>query len=40
MHGVLNVGKKPIAQFGRKLRDEYFEPNYTMIWLCSATVNI
>jgi hypothetical protein len=28
MYGVLNVdGKKLITQFGRKLRDESFEPN-------------
>ncbi len=31
MHRVLNVDKKPIAQFACKLRDEFFEPNYTMI---------
>ena len=32
MHGVLNVDeKKLIAQFGWKLRDERFEPNYFMI---------
>jgi hypothetical protein len=27
MHGVLNVKKKLIAQFGRKPRDESFKPN-------------
>ena len=29
VHGTLNVDgkKKLIAQFGRKLRDEHFEPN-------------
>jgi hypothetical protein len=31
IHGALNVGKKLIAQFARKLRDESFEPNYAMI---------
>jgi hypothetical protein len=32
MHEALNMDeKKPIAQFACKLRDESFEPNYTMI---------
>ena len=30
-HEVLNMDKKSIAQFARKLRDESFEPNYPMI---------
>ena len=32
MYVVLNVEKKLIAQFTRKLRDESFKPNYTMIY--------
>ena len=41
MHKALNVdGKKLIAQFTCKLRDESFEPNYAMIWQYGATVNI
>jgi hypothetical protein len=32
MYAALNVGeKKSIAQFACKLRDESFEPNYTII---------
>jgi hypothetical protein len=41
MRGTLNMDeKKPITHFACKLRDESFEPNYTMIWQCGATVNI
>jgi hypothetical protein len=31
--------KKSIVQFGCKLLDESFEPNYTMIWQCDARIN-
>ena len=39
-HEVLNVDKKSIAQFTRKLRDESFELNCAIIWQYGATVNI
>jgi hypothetical protein len=40
MHGVLNIDeiKKLIAQFGCTLRDERFEPNYSLRPVDCATM--
>ena len=41
MHGALNIdkNKKLITQFVCKLRDEYFEPSYSMIEQCLPNKN-